>query len=60
MKFQSNNRRNNRLITFNNTTHTLMEWSDILGLDRHIIESRMDKLGWSIERALTTPVQIKC
>lgn len=60
MKFQSNNRRNNRLITFNDTTHTLMEWSDILGLDRHIIESRMDKLGWSIERALTTPVQIKC
>lgn len=32
-KEQANNRRNNHYITYNNETHTLKEWSEILGIN---------------------------
>lgn len=53
-KQQQNNKRNNKYITFNNITHTQQEWAEITGLSRHTIASRL-KLGWSIEKTLTTP-----
>jgi hypothetical protein len=52
---QANNRSNNRYITYNNQTHTLTEWEKITGLKRGVIAKRIDKHGWSIEKALTTP-----
>lgn len=56
MKTQCRNKRNNRYITINNETHCLSEWCEILGLDRHVIEQRL-YYGWSIERALFTPIK---
>lgn len=53
---QQRNKRNNRLITYKNETHTLSEWSDITGIDRSTISSRIDKFNWSIEDALTIPI----
>lgn len=56
-EIQQNNKRDNTLITFDNETHTLSQWSEITHLNRSTISSRIDKLGWSIEDALTLPLQ---
>jgi hypothetical protein len=52
-KTQANNRTNNRKINFNNQNLNLSEWSDITGIKPSTISKRIDKLGWSIEEALT-------
>lgn len=54
-KEQARNLRVNRLITFNGDTKTLAEWAEINGWQPDCISQRLDKLGWSVERALTTP-----
>ena len=58
-KQQSRNKRTNRLLTLNGVTKTLIEWSEITGINRQTIKSRIDRSGWSIEQALTTPVGCK-
>lgn len=55
-KTQANNRRTNRLITYNGITHTLSEWSEITGIKWCTILARINK-GWSTEKALYTPVR---
>lgn len=52
----TNNRRNNRRITFRGSTKTLAEWARMLGLGPTTIRSRLDKSGWPAERALTEGV----
>lgn len=52
-KQQQNNRTNNRRITFRGETLTLMQWAERLGIRRERIAARIDRLGWSVERALT-------
>lgn len=54
-KQQARNKRNNRLITFNGETLCLAEWAEKTGLSRNAIRFRIDRRGWSIEKALTTP-----
>lgn len=56
MKTQQNNRTNNHLLTFGNETHSINEWAEILNIKRETIKSRLF-LGWSISKALTTPVR---
>lgn len=56
-KVQQNNRTNNTLYTLGNETHTLSEWSDITGISRSTLSARILKLGWSVEKALTTPLK---
>ena len=53
MKEQNNNKRSNRLITFNEETHNLSEWADILGIKYGTLLDRLNKLHWSIEDAFT-------
>lgn len=48
-------RPNDRRITFRGITRNVAEWATITGLDRHLLYQRLDA-GWTIERALTTPV----
>lgn len=55
-KQQARNKRNNRLLTFNGDTRCLAEWSAMLGLNYYALQMRLTK-GWSVERALTTPVR---
>lgn len=54
-KQQARNTRTNRLITFNGRTQTLVEWSEETGLNYKTLDTRLTN-GWSIERALTTPL----
>lgn len=55
-KEQQNNKRNNRNITYNGRTQTLNQWAKELGMIPKTLQGRLDKSGWSIEKALTTPV----
>jgi len=57
MKNQQNNRTNNRQITFNGTTKTLAQWAEQTNIKRTTIAYRLDKLGWSVEKTLTTSTQ---
>lgn len=50
---QNNNKRNNRFISFHGEMRTLAEWADIMGISYYTLYSRIVKLGWPIERALT-------
>ena len=54
------NKSNNRLLTYNGKTMTITEWSKLTGIDRRLIGSRIDRYHWTVERALTTPVQSRC
>lgn len=51
-KTQNNNRRNNRLVEYNNETKTLKQWSEELGLDYELILRRINS-GWKVERAFS-------
>lgn len=51
-KQQANNRRNNHLITFNNETHTMAEWSDITGINYDTIKYRI-KCNLPLEEIFT-------
>ena len=53
---QSRNRRCNRYIVHNGERRALWDWGERTGLGVSVIEQRLDKLGWSIEEALTTPL----
>ena len=57
MKEQSNNRRSNVYIEWNDETHTLKEWSEILNINYVTLRNRIYNSNWSIEKAFTTPTQ---
>lgn len=57
MQVQANNTRYNVRIEYNGETHTLAEWGRITGIGRKNIRGRL-QYGWSVERALTEPVDI--
>lgn len=54
---QANNRRTNRIITFDSRSLNVKQWSGIVGISASLIIQRIDKLGWSEERALTQKVR---
>lgn len=53
---QSNNKRNNYTITCNRQTKTISQWSREIGIPKDTIRKRLVNLGWSVEKALTTPI----
>lgn len=53
-----NNTRMNNLITYKNKTHTISEWADMFKINYMTLYRRI-KDGWSIERALKTPINQK-
>lgn len=55
MKGQNRNRNNNYLITFNNKTKTLQEWSEDYKIKRLTLRYRL-KAKWPVKLALETPV----
>lgn len=55
-KEQANNTRRNFNIFFNGETHTLSEWSEIVGIRAGTIRERLKRFEWSVEDALTIPV----
>lgn len=58
-KEQANNRRGNRLLTAFGETKTTMQWSEDPRCKTNYIAilNRLDKLGWDVERAITTPTR---
>lgn len=54
-KEQTRNRRTTRLLTVDGVTRCLAEWAEISGLPIGTIKSRIDRDGWSAERAVLTP-----
>ena len=53
-KIQANNRTDNRVITYNNESHTLAEWSEILGVKYPTLAARLNKYKWPVEQAFST------
>ena len=56
IKQQQRNRRNNRLVTYDNQTLSIAEWSEKTGIKDGTLCYRLDK-GWSIDKTLTSPVR---
>ena len=57
VKEQASNRRSNIFVTHNGKTQTMKEWANEVGIPYKVVWARMQKLGWSAERALTDPVK---
>lgn len=55
-KINARNKRNNHLLKYDNRELCFAEWEEITGIKQSIISKRI-KRGWSIEKALTTPVR---
>lgn len=55
MDKQANNKRNSHMLTFQGKTQTISEWAKEIGVGATTLLSRIDKRGWSVEKALTTP-----
>lgn len=53
---QSNNRRNNWLLTFDGRTQTVAQWAKEVGISKNTLLGRL-KWGWPTEDALTWPVE---
>lgn len=53
---QARNRRNNRLLTFDGRAQCIAAWAEELGIQTDTLKRRI-YVGWSVERALTTPVR---
>lgn len=56
-KTQQNNRTNNHPITLSGRTQTMTQWADETGIDARLIHARIVRLGWSEQKAITTPVR---
>lgn len=53
---QCRNKRTNRMVTFRGETLCSKDMAAKYGLSRTAFENRLDKLNWSLEDALTTPL----
>lgn len=53
LKEQANNRRTNRLITYNGETKTASEWAMLLGISHQALDYRLNSKYWTLEEALT-------
>jgi hypothetical protein len=56
---QQGNTSANRRLTYRGVTHVFAEWSRITGIQVSTIKVRIDRLGWSTARALTTSIRTK-
>lgn len=54
-KEQANNKRSNHIIEFNGLSMTMSQWGEKTGIGFYGIKNRL-KLGWTIERTLTEPI----
>ena len=55
---QMRNTRRNHLLTYNEQTKTIAEWSEITGIPYHTIKDRINRYGFTAEEALTIPAKI--
>jgi hypothetical protein len=48
---QNSNTRRNRILTLGGETMTLSQWARRVGCSRSLLEARIGRLGWTLERA---------
>lgn len=53
-KENSRNKRTNAVIEFNGISRCITEWAEQLGITHQALRRRINDLGWSLEKALTT------
>lgn len=58
-KEQNINTRQNHCLTFQGETKSIAEWAEITGIKRRVLSDRINKLGWSAEKALSTPIRFQ-
>lgn len=46
-----------RRVEWNGETRTVGEWAKVLGMPRTLLHVRLGQMGWSVEKAFTTPVK---
>ena len=51
---QGNNKRTNHFLTYNGKTQTIAQWANEMGIKQGTLLSRINRLNWSVERALQT------
>lgn len=56
-KEQARNTRQNHIISFDNKIECLTDMAEKYEINRGTLSSRINRYGWSIKRALTTPVR---
>ena len=56
---QNRNTRVNHMLTFLGKTQCIADWSDEIGIKYSVLHSRINRYGWSVERALTTKVKLR-
>lgn len=54
---QANNKRNNRKFEHDGMTLGVAEWSRITGINIGTLYFRLNDLGWSVSKSLTTPAR---
>lgn len=54
-EIQANNKRNIKLYTLNGISKSLPQWCREYNKDYYLVRQRVTKLGWTLEKALTTP-----
>lgn len=54
-----NYKRNNVRLTLNGVTKNITQWALQTGINRDCLHNRIRELGWSTERALSTPISNK-
>lgn len=54
---QANNTRYNHVLEYNGESLTVAQWSRKLGISVYVIYARVNYLGWSVEKALSTPTR---
>lgn len=52
---QANNKRNNRILTYNGVTDTISNLCRDNNINKYLVKDRL-KLGWSVEKAFITPI----
>ena len=55
---QARNRKSSRLLTHNGETMTVAEWAERLAIKPGTLSMRLS-YGWSVEKAVTTPVKVR-
>jgi len=53
---QANNKRDNTNVTWQGKTMTLTQWARLLKIPRATLSARLNKLGWTVDRAFQTPI----
>ena len=51
------NRKSTRWLYFNGITLHLTGWSEVVGINMKTLSNRLNRLGWNIDKSLSTPVR---